>query len=274
MPNIHPTAIVHGDTRIADDAAIGPYCVIESDVEIGSQTVIREHAVIRRYTTLGKNNLVDAMGVIGGEPQDLKFDPEQVTYVRIGDNNVFREGVTISRATGEGNVTVVGNNTYWMAGAHAGHNTVIEDYVILTNGCAIGGHATIGRRAILSSYVGVHQFCWVGEMVMLQGHAGTSTHVPPYTMIAGINRVVGINSIGLRRAEEITDEDRRQIKEAFRITYRSGLTTPKALEKMDACNDWGEHADKFRQFVRRVLNAKPPHNRPLCPAGGSIRKRR
>ncbi|MCK4602072.1 MAG: hypothetical protein KAU28_06375, partial [Phycisphaerae bacterium] len=159
----------------------------------------------------------------------------------------------------------VGNRTYWMAGAHAGHNAVIADDVILVNGAAAGGHATIGRRAILSVHVAIHQFCWVGEMVMTQGNSGFSTHLPPYTLAADINHVIGLNSIGLRRAEDLTDEDRRQIKEAFSLTYRSGLTTSKALEKMDACSDWGEAAGKFREFVRKVLAAEPPYNRGLTP---------
>ena len=95
-------------------------------------------------------------------------------------------------------------------------------------------------------------------------------HVPPYTLTAGINRVVGLNIVGLRRAEDITDEDRKQIKEAFSLTYRSSLTTTAALEKMDACTDWAKPADEFRQFVRRVISAEHPYNRGLCP----LRKRR
>ena len=242
-------------------------------MEIGAGSRLSNHVAIRRYTTLGQNNLVDAFAVLGGCPQDYKFDPSSVTYLRIGDDNIFREGVTISRATGQGNATVVGNKTYWMANAHAGHNAVIEDEAILVNGCAVGGHASIGRKANLSAHSLVHQFCWVGEMTMLQGNAGTSTHVPPYVILAGINRIVGLNVVGLRRAEHLTGEDVHQIKEAFRLTYRSGLTSSKALEKMDECTDWGVAADKFRQFVRRVLTAEPPYDRPLCQLGSWSKRR-
>ncbi|MHC4983945.1 MAG: acyl-ACP--UDP-N-acetylglucosamine O-acyltransferase, partial [Planctomycetota bacterium] len=139
MPKVHPTAIVHDDAKLADDVEVGPHCVIESDVEIATGCRLREHVIVRRYTTVGMRNLIDAFCVLGGEPQDLKFDPATVSYLRIGDDNVFREGVTISRATGEGNVTVVGNKTYWMALTHAGHNTIIEDEAILINGAAVGG---------------------------------------------------------------------------------------------------------------------------------------
>lgn len=263
MPKIHPTAVVDVKAHLADDVEIGPYSVVEGDVRIGSGTVLREHAVVRRYTTLGTGNFVDAYAVLGGLPQDLKFDPRSMTYLRIGDGNVFREGVTISRATGEGLETRVGNKTYWMAGTHAGHNATVDDEAILVNGSALAGHTVLGRKSILSAHVVVHQFCWIGEMVMSQGNCATSMHVPPYVIIAGVNQVAGLNVIGLRRSPGITDEDRRQIKEAFHITYRSGLAREESLKRMDACADWGVPAGKFRDFVRKAFSAAKPYNRGL-----------
>jgi UDP-N-acetylglucosamine acyltransferase len=263
MTKIHPTAIVDGRAELADDVEIGPGSVVEADVKIGPGTVLRQNVIVRRYTTLGAKNTVDAFTVLGGEPQDLKFDPSTVSYLRIGDGNVFREHVTISRATGQGNATVVGNKTYWMVGTHAGHNATVEDEAILVNGSALAGHSTLGAKAILSAHVVVHQFTWVGTMVMSQGNCATSMHVPPYTIFAGANYVVGLNTIGLRRSPQISIEDRRQIKEAFSLTYRSGLSPARALEKMDACTDWGQAADKYRQFIRRVLTAQKPYNRGL-----------
>lgn len=266
MPNIHPTAIVDSSARLADDVEVGPYCIIDSDVVIGAGCRLREHVIVRRFTTLGRDNFVDSFTVLGGEPQDLKFDPSCISHLLIGDGNSFREGVTISRATDEGKATVVGDRTYWMVGAHAGHNAIIEDDVILVNGAVLGGYAAVGRRAILSAHAGVHQFTWVGELVMMQGLAGLSAHLPPYTLLAGgINHVVGLNSVGLRRAKDISDEDRRQIKEAFDLTYRSKLSAAKALEEMDARADWAPAAGKFRDFVRRVLTAEKPYDRGLCP---------
>ena len=265
MAKIHPTAIVDGSADLADDVEIQAYCVVESDVKIGPGCVLRPHAIVRRNTTLGRANLVDSFTVLGGLPQDLKFAPATVSYLRIGDENVFREGVTISRATGQGKATVVGNRTYWMAGSHAGHEAVVEDETILTNGSALGGRARLARRAILGGNAMIHQFTWVGEMAMIQGQGGMSMHVPPYTTARRVNRMAGLNSIGLRRADDISDQDRLEIKEAFRLTYRSGLTPAKALERMDACTDWSAAAGKFRDFVRRVLSAEHPYNRGLCP---------
>ncbi len=265
MASIHATAIVDPQAELAEDVEVGPYCVVEGDVKIGAGTVLRPHVIVRRYTTLGEGNFVDSFTVLGGEPQDLKFDPATVSSVRIGDFNRFREGVTIQRATGDGGETRVGNRTFWMATSHAGHNSEVHDEAVLVNGAMLGGHATLGRAAILSGNVGVHQFTWIGERVMSRGNAGASMHVPPYVLISDINRVVGLNAVGLRRAPDLSREDCRQIREAFNITYRSGLTPANALKRMDACGNWGEGAGKFREFVRRVIAAQPPYNRGLCP---------
>ena len=236
----------------------------------GAGTVLREHAVVRRYTRMGRGNMVDSYACLGGLPQDLNFDPNSLTYLRIGDYNVFREGVTLSRATGEGNATVVGNHTYWMAQSHVGHNAVVGDRVVMVNGSALGGYAQVGDGAILSAHVVVHQFCRIGDLVMGQGNAAVSCHVPPYVIFGkGVNHVMGLNSVGLRRAEHITREDRRQVKEAFRMTYQSGRTLGEALKEMDACTDWGEVAGKFGAFIRYVLTASKPYRRPVCPLKGS-----
>ena len=265
MAKINPTAIVHPGAKLADDVEIGPWCSVESDVSIGPGTVLRESVIIRRYTTLGAGNMVDAFTVLGGEPQDHKFDRATASYLRIGDNNIFREGVSISRATGEGLATVIGSGTYWMTQSHAGHNAVVEDGVILGNNVAVAGHATIGRRAILSANTGIHQFCWVGEMVMTQGGSGISAHVPPFTIMShGINLIVGLNNVGLKRSADLTDKDRSEIKEAFNLVYRKGLARKDAIAQMDAHSEWGGPANRFCEFIQKVYTAKKPYNRGIC----------
>jgi UDP-N-acetylglucosamine acyltransferase len=274
MASIHPTAIVDPGAVIADDVEIGAYCIIEADCTIGAGTVLRNNAIIRRYTTLGEGNTVDSFVVLGGLPQDLKYDASEVSYLRIGDRNTFREGVTISRATGEGKATVVGSNGYWMANSHAGHNATIGDDVVLPNGSLVAGHVRLGRGVILSGNTSVHQFVWVGEKVMFQGGAGAGMHVPPFVMCAEINNVIGLNSVGLRRDPSLTDEDRQQIKDAFRITYRSGLKLAETIAEMDTHTEWGPAAGRFRDFVRDVLTAEKPYNRGLSPMlGRSVRRR-
>jgi UDP-N-acetylglucosamine acyltransferase len=277
MPIIHPTAIVDSGAKIADDVKIGAFCVVEADTEIGPGCELMQHAVIRRYTTMGEGNLVDSFCVLGGLPQDLKFDPATRTHLRIGKGNRFREGVTISRATRPLGATVVGDFGYWMANSHAGHDATIGDNVILANSAAAGGHVTLGDRVILSGGAMVHQFCWVGEMVMTQGLAGLTCHVPPFTLVANISGMIGLNSVGLRRNPQITDEDRRQIKRAFHLTYDAGQTAAKALAEMDTWADISPAALRYREFIRAVLTAEPPFKRGLCPlrrlrgrAGGAV----
>lgn len=265
MPGIHPTATVDGSARVAEDVEIGPYCVVEADVEIGAGCVLRDHAVVRRYTTLGERNHVDSFVVLGGEPQDFKFSPSAVSYLRIGDDNTFRESVTISRGSVAEGATVVGNRTYWMANSHAGHDATVHDEAILVNGGLLAGHTVLGRRAILSGNAAVHQFCWVGEGVMVQGGSRITMHCPPFTMVQGLNNVAGLNAVGLRRSREIDETGRRQVKEAFRLLYRDGLTPRAALEEMDRKGELAAHAERFREFVRKVLEAHRPYNRGLCP---------
>jgi len=265
MSKIHPTAIVDPSAELDATVEIGAYSVVEGDVKIGGGTVLHPHVVVRSHTEIGENNQIHPFTVLGGDPQDYGYKSETITYLRIGDNNLLREGITINRATGEGNVTVIGNNTMWMANSHAGHNAIVQDNVVCANSVALAGYAQIAPRVILSGGAMVHQFTWVGEMVMTQGKAGISSHVPPYCLLAGgINVLIGLNSVGLRRAEHISSEDHRQIKEAFDLTYRSGLPKAEVLEKMDACGDWGEAACKFRDFIHKVVDAEKPYKRALC----------
>lgn len=265
LAKIHPTAIVDATAELGEGVEIGAYATVEGAVKIGSRSVLRPHCVIRRYTIMGSDNYVDSFCSLGGDPQDLKFNPETRSRLLIGEQNVFREGVTISRATGDGAQTMVGNNTFWMANSHAGHNAVIQDEAILTNGALVAGHATLEFGSILAGNALVHQFCWIGRKAMMQGGSRVSMHVPPYVICSGKNNVASLNSVGLRRSKHIGPEDRQQIKEAFNLTYRSALNPRQALEAMDSCTEWGEMANHFREFIRRVLQAKPPYQRGLCP---------
>jgi UDP-N-acetylglucosamine acyltransferase len=264
MAKIHPTADVHPNAEIADDVIIGAFAVIEDYVQIGSGCVIRPQAIVRQHTRMGSNNYVDSFVVLGGEPQDLKFDKNIVSYLEIGNNNTIREGVTISRATGDGEKTVVGNNTLWMANSHAGHNSIIHDNVILVNGTLVAGHCMIGKGAILPANGAIHQFCWVGENAMFQGGTFASMHVPPFVVSSGLNNVVALNTVGLRRRADMTTKDRQEVKEAFKITYKSGYSLKQALEEMQKKKDWGSAAGCFRDFIAKVLEAEPPFNRGLC----------
>jgi len=266
--NVHPSAHVDDGARLGADVTVGPHAVIEADVTIGDRCRIMPGAIVGPHTEMGPDNVVGPYCVLGGAPQDVKFDPARVTHLRIGAGNLFREYVTLNRATAEGAATVVGDRCFFMTQSHAGHESVVGDDVILTNNTAVGGHAEIGQGVYLSGNTMVHQFCWVGELAMLRGRSGVSQHVPPFCMAVETNRVVGLNVVGLRRAPGVTREDREQIKQAYRLLYRSGLTPERALAEMDARDDWRAPAGRFRQFVRRVLAADRPYRRGLITERG------
>jgi UDP-N-acetylglucosamine acyltransferase len=264
MPSIHPTALVDPAAALAEDVTVGPYAIIEADVTVGAGCAIGSHSILRRYTTLGEQNVIDSHVVLGGLPQDLGFDPATETYLRIGDRNTFREGVTISRATAPSKATTVGSDTYWMAYAHAGHDATISDRVILTNNVMIAGHVRVGFGAILGGGAAAHQFCWVGERAMLQGNCSATQHVPPFCIHRHLNDIAGLNVVGIRRAKDISPEEGKQLKEAYALLYRKGLTTTAALAAMDARDDWGPAPKRFIEFVREVFIAEPPFRRGLC----------
>lgn len=268
---IHPTAVVDAAARLGQDVSVGPYAIIEADVTVGDRCELMAGAILHRYTSLGPDNRVGPYCVLGGMPQDFKFDPAGQTFLRIGAGNVFREYVTLSRATADRGATVIGDGCFFMTQSHVGHDCTIGDGAILTNNAAVAGHCEIGSGAFLSANTLVHQYCWVGELSMMRGAVGVSMHVPPFVMVMATNYIAGLNVVGLRRAEHITDEDRRQIKEGYRLLYRAALTPEKALARMDACDDWAAPAGRFRDFVRRVIEAEPPFNRGLVTASAAQR---
>lgn len=212
---IHGSAIVAETAQLGENVSVGPFAVIEDDVTIGDGSFIGPHAVIRRYTRMGANNTVDAGAVIGGLPQHLAFDGAE-TRVVIGDNNTFREGVTINRAYEPGATTEVGSNCFLMTSAHVGHDCRVGDNVILTNGAVLGGHATIGRNAVLGGYAAVHQFLNVGAFCMVAACTALRKDALPFTMIGGNPvRHYRLNTLGLRR-HGITGDRYRTLEQAFR----------------------------------------------------------
>lgn len=261
---IHPTAVVDPSAELGDDVQIGPHAVVEGETRIGDGCRLAAGAIIRRWTTLGAGNTVDSHAVLGGDPQDHGHDPSVRSFLQIGGGNVFREGCTISRATGEDKATIIGDDNYFMTCVHVGHNCTVGSNCIMTNGSVLGGYVELGNRAILSANVGAHQFCWIGEGVMSRGNSSVTAHIPPYCMLFGMGCVRGLNNVGLRRTPGVTVEDRRQVRHAYDLLYRRGLSAKAAMAEMDACSDWGKPAATFRAFVRRVFEAPKPYNRGVC----------
>jgi UDP-N-acetylglucosamine acyltransferase len=217
---IHPTAIIHPQAKLGANVRIGAYAVIDAEVELGAGCVVGPQVYLTGVTKIGAGNIFHAGCVIGAAPQDLKYQDEP-TRVVIGDNNVFREHVTVNRATKPEDATVVGSSNFIMAGAHVGHNCMVGSHVIIANGALLGGHVTVQDRAFVSGNCLVHQFTRVGTLTIMQGGAGISKDLPPFTIATGVNGICGLNTVGLRRAG-FTAEQRLELKALYHALFRSG----------------------------------------------------
>lgn len=247
--NIHPTAIVSPQAQLGEDVIIGPGAIVHQDVVIGDRTSIGAYAIIDNHTTLGHDNRIFSQAIIGSECQDLKYHGEQ-TFVRIGNHNTIREFVTINRATGEGNTTVVGDHNLIMTYAHVAHDCQIGSYNIIANSIAMAGHVTIMDHANVGGLCALHQYIRIGSYAMIGGHSRVPKDVPPYTMCAGSPlRVVGINKIGLQR-NDYEPEQIKLIERGHRILYRSKLNISQAVKKLE--DDYGHERviQPLIQFVK------------------------
>lgn len=232
MAKIHPTAIVASDAVIADDAEIGPYCIIGSQVEIGARCVIGPHAVVNGPTRMGSENRIFQFASIGEGPQDLSYKGEP-TRLEIGDRNHFREGVTVHRGTTKDRgITRIGSDNIFLVQSHVAHDCTVGNHCVLSNSVGLAGHVELGDWVILSAFSGVHQFCKVGSHAFLANNSAATYDIPPYVTAEGRPaepRIV--NEVGLKR-RGFTPEQVRNIRNAFRVLYRSDLKLAEATERL------------------------------------------
>ena len=229
---IHPTAIVSDNATIADDVEIGAYSLIGDDVEIGRGTRVDSHVVINGPTRIGKNNHIYQFASIGDDPQDKKY-AGQPTRLVIGDRNTIREFCTFSRGTAEDRgETVMGDDNWIMAYVHVAHDCVIGSNTIMANNTTLAGHVHVGDWVICGGFSGAHQFCKIGAHAFLGMYCGINRDVAAYTMVSGQPAVArGINSEGLKR-RGFSAEQIRNIKNAYRITFRKGKRKDEAIDEI------------------------------------------
>jgi len=229
---IHPTAIIDDSARIGNNVEIGPYSIVGANVEIGDNCVIGPHVVLRGPTVLGKNNRIFQFASVGEDCQDKKYNGEPTRLV-IGDNNVIRECVTIHRGTVQDQgLTQIGSNNLLMAYVHVAHDCMVGDNVILANNTTLAGHVHVGDWAILGGFTGVHQFCHIGAHAFTAVNSVVVQDIPPYIMAQGHNAAPRtINAEGLKR-RGFEPNQILNIKRAFKLLYRQGLTVSEAVEKM------------------------------------------
>ena len=260
---IHPTAVISDQADIAPSVKIGPYAVIGDNVKIGSQTSVGSHVVIEGPTEIGENNRIFPGAMIGLEPQDLKYKGAN-SWVKIGDNNLIREYVTINRATEEGEATEIGDQTLLMACVHVAHNCFIGNEVIIANNVALAGHVQIEEKATIGGVLGIHQFVHIGKLAMVGGMSRIDRDVPPYLLVAGNPaRVRSLNLIGLRR-RGYSPEEINQLKKAFRILYRHGYRLEEALVQLECLGD----SEVLQHLYRFIQGARENNRRGLTPQGG------
>lgn len=221
--SIHPTAVIAPDAEIGANVEVGAYTVIGAGVQVGDRTRIGPHVVIEGPTRLGADNHVFPYASIGSAPQDKKYKGEP-TRLEIGDRNVIRECVTLNRGTVQDQgVTRIGNDNLFMAYAHVAHDCVIANHCILANNATLGGHVYLADWVIMGGLSGVHQFCKVGAHAFIANNAAVTRDVPPYVMAVGQPAAAhSVNAEGLKR-RGFTAEQVRNIRNAFRLLYRSGL---------------------------------------------------
>ncbi len=260
--SIHPTAIVSPDAELGDGVEVGPYAVIEKDVSVGSGTRLHSHVVVKRYTRIGSGCEIHTGVIIGDVPQDRNFEPCR-SWVVIGDGSILRECVTIHRGTTEENCTRVGKNCFLMAFSHVAHDCVLGDNVILANGALVAGHVQIGDGAFISGNCLLHQFVRIGRLAMLGGGAGVSKDVPPFCLVAPlcVNRVAGLNMVGLRRAG-VSVRSRIALEHAFRRIFCSGRNLRSAASEFV---DRDDEDALVRELAAFVLESK----RGVCRFAGA-----
>ncbi len=218
---ISPLAHVDPKAQLGSDVEIGPFCVVGPNVELGDGCVLHSNVVITGHTTIGERNRFFPGAVIGGEPQDFCYQGGP-TRVEIGDDNLFREGVTVNRgADKEDGVTRVGNNNFLMSNAHVAHNCHVFNNTILTNGVLLGGHVHVHDYAIVSGNSAVHHFVTLGTGSFVGGMCRVVQDVPPYMLSASADNpeIVTINIVGMRR-RGISDTAIACVRRAFKLLYR------------------------------------------------------
>lgn len=226
---IHPTAIIDPSAELGEGVEIGAYSVVGPNCAIGANTVLGPQVVVEEYTYIGEECQIRSGAVLGGPPQDNKFRGER-SYVRLGDRNQVREFVTLHRATGEDQATTIGNDNLIMAYVHIGHNCHVGSNVMISSYAGLSGHISVEDYVVIGGMVGVHQFVRVGKLAMLGGYSKVVVDVPPFMLADGRPAdVLDLNVRGLRRAQ-IPPSARAQLKQAYKLLYRSNLNFSQALE--------------------------------------------
>ncbi|MDI9636666.1 acyl-ACP--UDP-N-acetylglucosamine O-acyltransferase [Kamptonema cortianum] len=255
MPTIHPSSVVSPQAELAADVVVGPFCNVEAGAVIGAGTELESYVTVKGNTTMGERNRVAQGAIVGGDPQDRRWSGEP-TFLKIGDDNIIREYVTIHRATGEGNSTIVGDRNFLMAFVHLGHNVHVMNDVTITNNVGIAGHVTIEDMATIGGMTGVHQFARIGKLAMVGGMSRIVRDVPPFMIVEGADqRVRDINAVGLRRMG-VKPEARMALHKACKLLFKSQLALGNAMEIVNREVTITPEIEYLLAFLERLYKGK------------------
>jgi UDP-N-acetylglucosamine acyltransferase len=258
---IHPTAIIGKNVQIGKNITIGPFCHIEGNITIGDNTKLHSNVVISGSTKIGKNNIFFPFSVIGITPQDLKFDSELST-VEIGDNNIFREHVTIHSGTNKGNkasniynLTKISNNSLFMVGCHIAHDCYLQNNIILANNATLAGHVTIEEHVIIGGLSAIQQFVRIGAYSIIGGMSGVESNVVPFSLVSGERATLnGINIIGLKR-HNFSLKEIKIIKSAInKIFNETEHTLSERVEKVSREHSNDNNINLLIKFIKEQTN--------------------
>ena len=268
MTRIHPTAVVHPSAELDPTVQIGPYAIIGENVKIGAGSTVGAHAIIEGPTIIGVGNQIFPGAAIGLDSQDLKYKGGE-TWVKIGNYNRIREYVTINRATGSGEATVIGDHNLLMAYVHVAHNCTIENNVKIANATSLAGDVYVESDAVISGVLGIHQFVRVGRLSMIGGMTRIQRDVPPFTIVEGTPaRVRSLNFVGLERSG-YAPEEIAILKKAFRTLYYSHKTISQSLDDLDLFPGY-ESIQQLQRFLRQSIDGKKDNKRRGPIPGKSI----
>lgn len=248
---VHPSASLHPDAKLDAGVWIGPSCVIGPHVTVHRNTRLESHVVIGGWTEIGSDCRFSPFAAVGGEPQDIGYEGEE-TRVKIGERNVFREFVTVHRATiKQDRLTRIGDDNYFMAYSHVGHDCDVGNRTIFLHGATLGGHVTVGDFATVGALSAVHQFCRLGRFSFMGGGSMITQDVLPFARVVGQRPplVLGLNVIGLRR-NGFTNARIAALKDMFKIFFFSNLNTQQALERLRGDFPDGEDRDEIIRFIQ------------------------
>lgn len=233
MPKIHQGAVVESGARLADDVVVGAGAYVGPEVELGPGVVLAPHAHVCGRTRIGEGCRVFPYAVVGEEPQDTDFKPENATALRIGKRNVIREHTAIHVGTLKGGgCTEIGDDNLFMNGTHVGHDAKIGSHVIVASNAALAGHCEVQDYAVIGGLSGVHQFARVGESAMVGALSGVSLDAPPFMIVSGERTTLrGVNHVGLKR-RDFSEQENKEIKRAYHIIFQSKLRFAEALDRI------------------------------------------